>query len=89
MLKSDEIGKLIEFMESQNNYPFIMEVDEFTITIEEYKPHLWLAVGDKSGEVLFSVENKKSVNGTLEIREYYKNQDECDLVEIVLRGVLA
>lgn len=89
MLKSDEIGKLIEFMESQNNYPFIMEVDEFTITIEEYKPNLWLTVGDKSGEVLFSAKNKKSINGTLEIREYYKNQDECDLVEIVLRGVLA
>lgn len=89
MLKSDEIGKLIEFMESQNNYPFIMEVDELTIIVEEYKPHLWLDVEDKSGEVLFSVKNNKSVNRTLEIREYYKNQDECDLVETVLRGVLA
>lgn len=85
MLTNNEIGKLAGFMASRNAYPFILQVERFVIVVNEKKNQYFLKVEDDTGRVLFAAEDS---NVSLKIREYYKNQSECDLVETALRGIL-
>lgn len=89
MLTSNEIvGKLAKFAETQKVYPFMMKVNEFTITVSKERNAYLLDVTDKDGRTLLSMKDKEKVNSVLEIKEYYASQNECDLVEAALRGVL-
>lgn len=85
MLTNNEIGKLAGFMASHDAYPFILQAEWFVVVVNKKKNQYFLKVEDYTGRVLFTAEDR---NVSLKIREYYKNQSECDLVETALRGIL-
>lgn len=88
MLTSEEVGKLAQFIEARNNYPYMLGVDNLTIIVDRDKISYSLMITDEFDRILLLVEDKLDSNKALEIREYYTSQSECDLVETALRGIL-
>lgn len=88
MLASEEVGKLAKFIETRNNYPFMLGVDNLTIIVDRDKISYSVMITDEFDRILLLVEDKLDSNKALEVREYYTSQSECDLVETALRGIL-
>lgn len=88
MLTSIEIGKIVEFIEGIKKNYFITTTGEIVIEIEKNKRAYLLVVTDKKHRILLSIKDKGNQNSTIEIREFYKSQSECDCVENALRSLL-
>lgn len=88
MLTSIEIGKIVEFIEGIKKNYFITTTGEIVIEIEKNKSAYLLVVMDKKHRILLSIKDKGNQNSTIEIREFYKSQSECDCVENALRLLL-
>lgn len=88
MLTSIEIGKIVEFIEGIKKNYFITTTGEIVIEIEKNKSAYLLVVMDKKHRILLSIKDKGNQNSTIEIREFYKSQSECDCVENALRSLL-
>lgn len=88
MLTSIEIGKIVEFIEGIKKNYFITTTGEIVIEIEKNKSAYLLVVMDKKHRILLSIKDKGNQNNTIEIREFYKSQSECDCVENALRSLL-
>lgn len=88
MLTSIEIGKFVEFIEGIKKNYFITTTGEIVIEIEKNKRAYLLVVMDKKHRILLSIKDKGNQNSTIEIREFYKSQSECDYVENALRSLL-
>lgn len=88
MLTGEEVGKLAKFIETRNNYPYMLGVDNLTIIVDRDKISYSVMITDEFDRILLLVEDKFDSNKALEIREYYTSQSECNLVEKALRGML-
>ncbi|WP_302131526.1 hypothetical protein [Veillonella parvula] len=88
MLTSKEIGEVVGFIEGIKRNYFITTTGEIVIEIEKNKSTYLFVVMDKKHRILLSIKDKGNQNSTIEIREFYKSQSECDYVENALRSLL-